>query len=512
MNSKKFDPEALKRATSIIEQLPNSNPNAFPEQSLVPAQENNKASPPGELNPLPKPSEYLTGISNFGPPGQGKSKSIIASAKAMFSRAPEPKFGGLTELLLEALETPMPNPIGGIPLLPRNTIATTKVNSNTENEQDILDVDQVFEHLKKHVDNPNFTTGNLAAQMNAVYASKPPEQKSFGGIDESVALDALATILDDPTFYRAIAKSDGSTHRLDFSRFMNPDSGHRELFESIVLIANVNAAKKDPAALLNLVDSRGMVGMPSTQIYSESERVERMLADSPAQWDPAGSKFDKSFLSNVNTSSKFQVYGQEHTVFGVLSKIKKSKTYSDAAFNDALDLYTHKQLPVICNATLAIAALGSSEDLEFFKKEHVAQFARQFSTATYEACSSASSTQRVNFLRLLLDTQSEHKPIEIPASFYDSRTLDTGPLWENHGKTPASKVNVYCREQKDTTQKVLSFLYTPAQIESMFSSNSSVSILNGAKSSVFLLNDIPTPVVGMRDGFAPDNTSKPFGV
>lgn len=65
MNSKKFDPNALKRATSIINKLPNSNLHDAPEQ------------------PVAAPNEYLDGILTFGPPGQGKTSGIIAAAKEM---------------------------------------------------------------------------------------------------------------------------------------------------------------------------------------------------------------------------------------------------------------------------------------------------------------------------------------------------------------------------------------------------------------------------------------------
>lgn len=447
MNSKNFDPDALKRATRIIDKLPNSNSRDAPEQPVAP------------------PNEYLDGIMTFGPPGQGKPMSGIKS-HAQFLWAPFPEFQGHLREPLVALK------------------------EDTANEQDTLDVKQVFELLKKHIDNPSFTTGNLATQMKAVYAAQPSDVKLSRGIDGRVALEAVANVLNDPAFHRAITKSDGSTHRVDISNSKSSDTGHWELLKSMTLIANVNAAKTDPNALrtlLKLENTSDIIVIPSTEGYSDFEKIERFVAHAV-------------LFTDAKALSRFPVYGDAHSCFGIVSKIKKDKTYSDDQFNAALDLRQYTPLPLISDATLAVAALGSSQNLELFKKKHVEQFAQQFSTATYDNCFDKNSTRRVELLRLLVDTQSEQKPLELIENFDDS-LLDLRPAWR-FAPVPV-QVNEYCREKRDITENVLSFVYTPDQIKSMVASNHSVSLLNGAK---HLTRLEPIPVAYS------DNRTPSFGI
>lgn len=84
MNSKNFDPDALKRATRIIEQLPDSNPNDAPKEPVAP------------------PNEYLDGILASGPPG--KTGSYIKPAHVQFLWAPPPEIQGLLREPLVALK------------------------------------------------------------------------------------------------------------------------------------------------------------------------------------------------------------------------------------------------------------------------------------------------------------------------------------------------------------------------------------------------------------------------
>lgn len=102
MKSNNFNPDALKRATSIIDKLPNSNFRDAPEQPVAP------------------PNEYLDGIRTFGPPGAGKTGRH--SSHAQFLWAPPPEIQDLLREPLVALKedkvsrpgdySPLPQPAG----------------------------------------------------------------------------------------------------------------------------------------------------------------------------------------------------------------------------------------------------------------------------------------------------------------------------------------------------------------------------------------------------------------